>query len=199
PPAGTPPSPSACAAPSTRPRCAPPSTRSPPARTCCGTGSSRAPASSTRPVRCRCTTTSRTSRRGTSTRPSGCGGPARTGAAPAAVLLAALGVVLARLAGQADLLVGTPMVGPRSPAFEPLLGGLVDIAPLRLRPDPASTFANQVRQVRDELLEALAHPTVGPVPATQVLFEVVDAEAPALELPGVTAEPVPLPVPTPVD
>ena len=130
----------------------------------------------------------------------GIAGLARSfGATPAAVLLAALGVVLARLAGQADLLVGTPMVGPRSPAFEPLLGGLVDIAPLRLRPDPASTFANQVRQVRDELLEALAHPTVGPVPATQVLFEVVDAEAPALELPGVTAEPVPLPVPTPVD
>jgi mycobactin peptide synthetase MbtE len=130
----------------------------------------------------------------------GIAGLARSfGATPAAVLLAALGVVLARLAGQSDLLVGTPMVGPRSPAFEPLLGGLVDIAPLRLRPAPESTFASLIRQVRDELLEALAHPTVGPVPATRVLFEAVDAEAPALDLPGLSAEPVPMPVPTPVD
>jgi len=130
----------------------------------------------------------------------GIGGLARGfGATPAAVLLAALGVVLARLSGQRDFAVGTPMVGPRSPAFEPLLGALAEIAPLRLRPDPELPFGGLVLQVRDELLEALAHPAVGPAAATQVLFETVDAEPPALDLPGLAAVPVPVPIPTPVE
>src|SRR6266702_2634916 len=95
---------------------------------------------------------------------------------PAAVLLAALGVVLARLTGQADFVIGSPTVGARSPASEPLIGSLAEIAPLRLRPDPATSFASHVRQARDELLEALAHPTVGPAVSdalVQVLFETV--------------------------
>jgi mycobactin peptide synthetase MbtE len=130
-------------------------------------------------------------------------------ATPAAVLLAALGIVLARLAGQADFVVGTPMAGPRSPAFEPLLGGLAGITALRLRPDLASSFASQVQRARDELLEALAHATVELAEVTgalrvpgrlvQVLFETVDVEPPALALAGLTAQPVPVPTPTPVE
>jgi len=124
------------------------------------------------------------------------------GATPAAVLLAALGVVLARLTGQADFVIGSPTVGARSPASERLIGSLAEIAPLRLHPDPATSFASHVRQARDELLEALTNPAVGLAGSdalVQVLFETVDAEAPALELAGLAAQPVPLPTPTPVE
>src|SRR5207248_143574 len=92
----------------------------------------------------------------------GVGALARSlGATPAAVVLAALGTVLARLTGQADFVVGTPLAGRRPPGFEPLVGSLCDIAPLRLRPDLATSFAVAVRRTRDELLDALAHAGAG--------------------------------------
>src|SRR5205814_10559800 len=81
----------------------------------------------------------------------GVGGLARSlGATPAAVVLAALATVLGRLTGQADFVVGTPLAGRRPPGFEPLVGSLCDIAPLRLRPDLATSFAVAVRRTRDE-------------------------------------------------
>jgi hypothetical protein len=139
----------------------------------------------------------------------GIGGLARSlGAPPAAVLLAALAAVLGRLTGQADFVVGTPLAGRRPPGFEPLVGSLCDIAPLRLRPDAATSFAVQVRRTRDELLDGLAHAGAGlgqvvgtlrPAPLVQVLFELAEAGPPALELAGLTTEAVPVPAPTPVD
>jgi mycobactin peptide synthetase MbtE len=139
----------------------------------------------------------------------GVGALARSlGATPAAVVLAALGTVLARLTGQADFVVGTPLAGRRPPGFEPLVGSLCDIAPLRLRPDPATGFGVAVRRTRDELLDALAHAGAGlgqvvsalrPAPPVQVLFELVEEPPPALDLAGLTTGPVPVPAPTPVD
>ena len=139
----------------------------------------------------------------------GIGGLARSlGATPAAVLLAALAAVLGRLTGQADFVVGTPLAGRRPAGFEPLVGSLCDIAPLRVRPETATGFAVQVRRIRDELLDAVAHTgaalgqvvgTLRPAPPVQVLFELVETAPPALELTGLTTEPVPVPAPTPVD
>jgi len=139
----------------------------------------------------------------------GVGGLTRSlGTPPATVVLAALATVLGRLTGQADFVVGTPLAGRRPPGFEPLVGSLCDIAPLRLRPDAATGFAVQVRRTRDELLDALAHAGAGlgqvvgmlrPTPLVQVLFEMAEAGPPALALAGLSTEPVPVPAPTPVD
>jgi hypothetical protein len=142
----------------------------------------------------------------------GVGGLARSlGAPPAAVVLAALSLVLGRLTGRGDFVVGTPLAGRRPPGFEPLVGSLCDIAPLRLRPDAATSFAVHVRRTRDELLDALAHAGAGLAEVVgtlrlgrrrtlvQVLFEMAEAAPPPLALAGLTTEAVPVAAPTPVD
>ncbi len=131
------------------------------------------------------------------------------GAPSSAVVLAAVGIVLGRLSGQADLLVGTPLAARRPAGFEPLVGSLCDIAPIRLRPERAASFAAQVRQARSAVRGARAHLAAGMAqiaaavraPATgglvQVLFEM--AEIPSLALAGLSAEPVPVAAPAPVE
>ncbi len=132
------------------------------------------------------------------------------GATPSAVLLAAFALVLGHYTGRTDLVVGSPMVDRRHADFEAMVGFFIDIAPLRLRPDPAASFARHVHQARDELLAALAHPeapldrivaglglggdTVR-TPLVQVLFNMFNFAAPALELPGLASEPVPVAFP----
>ncbi|MFD4856346.1 amino acid adenylation domain-containing protein [Streptomyces atratus] len=132
------------------------------------------------------------------------------GATPSAVLLAVLGQLAGRLAGRDDLVIGTPAVDRRHPAFLDLVGFFIEVVPLRLRPAAGRSFRAQVRDTRDELLDALAHPEA-PVerlvealrlprdasrqPLVQVLFNAYNFPQPQLELPGldVTAEPVPVP------
>lgn len=132
------------------------------------------------------------------------------GATPSAVLLAVLGQLAGRLAGRDDLVVGTPAVDRRHPAFLDLVGFFIEVVPLRLRPAGDRSFRDEVRGTRDELLDALAHPEA-PVerlvealrlprdasrqPLVQVLFNAYNFPQPQLELPGldVTAEPVPVP------
>jgi amino acid adenylation domain-containing protein len=132
------------------------------------------------------------------------------GATPPAVLLAALGIVAARLTGQTDLVVGSPMVDRRHADFEPMVGFCIEIAPLRLRPEGRAGFAEHVRRARDELLAALAHPAapldrivrefglggqVSRGPLVQVLFNMFNFAAPRLDLAGLASEPVPVEVP----
>src|SRR6266545_389811 len=125
-----------------------------------------------------------------------------------AVLLAALGVVLARLSGHGEVGLGTPLDGPRPPAFARLIGSCVEVAALRLRPDAGTSFIDQVRRARDELSVASAPAGLGEVATAgvarlaamprpgragspvQVLFEPVTA-GPALDLAGLTSRPVP--------
>lgn len=132
------------------------------------------------------------------------------GATPSAVLLAVLGQLAGRLAGRDDLVIGTPAVDRRHPAFLDLVGFFIEVVPLRLRPAADLSFRAQVRATRDELLDALAHPEA-PVerlvealrlprdasrqPLVQVLFNAYNFPQPRLALPGldVTAEPVPVP------
>ncbi|WP_326696603.1 amino acid adenylation domain-containing protein [Streptomyces sp. NBC_01754] len=132
------------------------------------------------------------------------------GATPSAVLLAVLGQLAGRLSGREDLVIGTPAVDRRHPAFLDLVGFFIEVVPLRLRPAADRSFRAQVRDTREELLDALAHPEA-PVerlvealrlprdasrqPLVQVLFNAYNFPQPRLELPGldVTAEPVPVP------
>ncbi|HEU4421681.1 MAG TPA: amino acid adenylation domain-containing protein [Pilimelia sp.] len=132
------------------------------------------------------------------------------GATPSAVLLAALGVVVARLTGQPDMVIGSPMVDRRDADFEEMVGFFIEIAPLRLRPDATASFAAHVRQARDELLAALAHPEaplerivrelglggqVARSPLVQVLFNMFNFAEPRLDLAGLACDPVLVRVP----
>jgi hypothetical protein len=132
------------------------------------------------------------------------------GATPSAILLAALSVVLGRLTGRPDLVIGSPMVDRREADFEEMVGFFIEIAPLRLRPNENLSFAEHVLATRDELLAALAHPEA-PLeaivhalglggrldrgPLVQVLFNMFNFAEPRLELPGLTSEPVPVAAP----
>ncbi|MEV0315074.1 amino acid adenylation domain-containing protein [Nonomuraea fuscirosea] len=131
---------------------------------------------------------------------------ARLGGTPYAVMLAAFGQVLRRLTGQHDLIVGAPVADRRDPSFHPLTGCLVQVLPVRLRVEDTGSFEAHVTRCQETLSGALAHLDVhlerlvdrlGPGrdlsrnPLVQVLFNMYDFTEPRLDLPGVTAVPLP--------
>ncbi|MEU6998278.1 amino acid adenylation domain-containing protein [Nonomuraea sp. NPDC046570] len=131
---------------------------------------------------------------------------ARIGATPYSVMLAAFAQVLSRLTGAADLVVGTPVADRRHPAFEPLLGCLVQVLPVRLAAADERPFIEHVTRCRDALADALAHLDVrlervverlgagrdlSRNPLIQVLFNMYDFTEPRLDLPGLQARPLP--------
>ncbi len=132
------------------------------------------------------------------------------GATPAAAVLAAFALVLARRTGHPDLVIGTPTVDRRAADFERMVGFFIEIAPLRLRQAPEAGFAEHVRAAWEELLAALAHPEA-PVerivggfglgglldrsPLVQVLFNMYTFDEPKLDLAGLGSEPVPVAAP----
>ena len=126
----------------------------------------------------------------------------RLGATLFVTLLAAFSVLLGRLSGAADVVVGTPVAGRDHPELESLAGFFVNMLPLRadLAGDP--TFAALVARVREVVLDALQEPDV-PIellvdglrvdrdpsrsPVFQVIFNMYSFETPRLELAGVEA------------
>ena len=98
----------------------------------------------------------------------------------------------------------------RLAGFADLVGFCVDILPLRLRPDPARSFAAQVHDCLAEFLAVSAHPGAplerivravraerdpSRQPLVQVLFNMFNFAEPRLALPGLRSEPVPVPAP----
>jgi non-ribosomal peptide synthetase component F len=83
----------------------------------------------------------------------------RRGATPFMVLLAAYVALIARLSGQADVVVGVPVAGRDLPELAPLIGMFVNPFVLRVAvPDPvASSFADLLGSVRAAVLEAWDH------------------------------------------
>jgi amino acid adenylation domain-containing protein len=79
-------------------------------------------------------------------------------ATPYMVLLSAFAALLWRQSGQTDLVIGTPVRGRPSVDLEKVMGFFVNALPLRIRPDPAQSFASLVQQVRNVVLSAFAVP-----------------------------------------
>jgi pristinamycin I synthase-3/4 len=128
------------------------------------------------------------------------------GATPFMVLLAAFLAVLARHAGQEDLVVGSPIANRNRPEIEGLIGFFVNMLVLRvdLAGDPA--FAALVERVREVTLGAYAHQDLpferlvdelrperdlGRHPFFQVSFQLLPAGGARLELPGLEVAPFP--------
>jgi non-ribosomal peptide synthetase component F len=81
----------------------------------------------------------------------------RSGATPFMVLLAAFTVTLARITGQDDIAVGTPVAGRHHPDAEQLVGYFANTLVLRNELDLGKPFAAAVAAVRDTCLDAFSH------------------------------------------
>jgi amino acid adenylation domain-containing protein len=73
------------------------------------------------------------------------------------VLLAAFSLVLHRLSGADDLVVGAPVAGRARPEVEGLIGFFVNTMALRVDASGDPSFRELVRRVRETTLEAYAH------------------------------------------
>ncbi|MEV5431729.1 amino acid adenylation domain-containing protein [Streptomyces sp. NPDC052701] len=80
-----------------------------------------------------------------------------TGSTPFMVLLAAFQAVLARVSGQDDIVVGTPVANRRYKEFHDLVGFFVNSVALRARPRGELTFEDFLAEVRTVCLDAYEH------------------------------------------
>ncbi|WP_327044223.1 condensation domain-containing protein [Microbispora sp. NBC_01189] len=78
-------------------------------------------------------------------------------ATPFMVLLAAFAVTLARVTGQPDVAVGTPVAGRHHPDAEDVIGFFANPLVLRTRLPEGAGFGDAVRAVRDTCVEAFSH------------------------------------------
>ncbi|HET8774746.1 MAG TPA: amino acid adenylation domain-containing protein, partial [Thermoanaerobaculia bacterium] len=72
-------------------------------------------------------------------------------------LLAGWGLLLSRLSGQDDVVIGTPVANRQRREVENLIGFFVNTLALRLRFDEQPTVASLLRQVKETTLAAFAH------------------------------------------
>ncbi|WP_204012896.1 non-ribosomal peptide synthetase, partial [Virgisporangium aurantiacum] len=84
----------------------------------------------------------------------------RAGVTPFIALLAAFQVVLSRLSGQTDVVVGTPVAGRTQADLEPLIGFFVNTLALRSDLSRNPTFLELLLRVRATALAAFAHQDV---------------------------------------
>jgi amino acid adenylation domain-containing protein len=75
-------------------------------------------------------------------------------------LLAAYGLLLGRLSGQRDVVIGSPVAGRRHAETEPLVGFFVNTLPMRVRLTGNPTFVELLGRVREMALGAYAHQDV---------------------------------------
>jgi len=82
---------------------------------------------------------------------------AAQGASLYATLLAAFAVLLHRVAGQDDVVIGIPTAGQAAEGLDTLVGHAVNVLPLRARVDDTASFADVLGTVRNDLLDAFEH------------------------------------------
>ena len=75
-------------------------------------------------------------------------------------LLAVYALLLSRLSGQRELMIGTPVRGRDSAQLENVMGFFVNALPLRLNIEPGQSFVELVAQVRAVVLDAFSAPDV---------------------------------------
>ncbi|MEA1671916.1 non-ribosomal peptide synthetase [Nitrospirillum sp. BR 11163] len=130
------------------------------------------------------------------------------GHTPFTALLAAYALLLARLAGQDDVIVGIPAAGRRQREAEGLIGCFVNTLPVRVRLEDRAGFSALVTQVAGAVAAALDHqdlpleditalaPARDSQPLVQVMFDHAPAPLGALAMDGLAVEILPLPVRT---
>ncbi|WP_344716286.1 amino acid adenylation domain-containing protein [Gordonia defluvii] len=124
---------------------------------------------------------------------------------------AALAVLLRKVSGQHDVVVGTPYVGRGTEVLDHVVGMFVNTVALRTPVVPTDTFADLLGQVRRRDLADLAHTdvafeeivtslgrgsTAGYNPIFQVMFAFQNLAFPTVELAGLRVEPEAVPTTT---
>ena len=97
-------------------------------------------------------------------------------ATPFMVLLAAFELVLGRLCGQNEFVLGTPIAGRLRPEVEDLIGMFVNTLPLRADLGGDPTFRELVHRVRTGMVETYAHQEF---PFERIVAEVVPSRDPS--------------------
>ncbi|MFO0583497.1 MAG: amino acid adenylation domain-containing protein [Anaeromyxobacter sp.] len=127
------------------------------------------------------------------------------GATTFMVVLGAFQVLLARITGQHDVVLGVPVAQRTALASERVIGSLVNTLPLRGRVDLDATFAAHLAGVREATLEAYAHQALpferlvvelgverrpGRSPLFSVMFDHQNSPMPARGVEGLTLRPI---------
>ncbi|WP_250523644.1 MULTISPECIES: non-ribosomal peptide synthase/polyketide synthase, partial [unclassified Caballeronia] len=130
----------------------------------------------------------------------------REGATPFMLLLAVFQTLLARLSGQTDIAVGSPIANRTHAQVEPLIGLFINTLVMRADLSGSPSLRTLLRQVRDTTLAAYAHQdlpfeklveALAPARDTsrtalfQAMFVLQNAPAEPLALPGLTLELLP--------
>jgi len=132
----------------------------------------------------------------------------RHGATLFMTLLAGWSLLLARMSGQRDVVVGTSVANRPHAELEPLIGFFVNTLALRVQVDETTSVADLIAQVRATTLAAYAHQdlpfeqvvealqpprTLAHSPLFQTMLALNNTPAGALTLPGLTLAPVTTP------
>ncbi len=139
----------------------------------------------------------------------------RHGATPFMTLLAAFQVLLSRLSGQDDIVVGTPIANRQRVELENIIGFFVNTLVLRADLSAKPCFRDFVTQVKSNALDAYSHQDLpfdklveelnperdlSRHPLFQVMFVLQNTPAHPLLLDGLTTSPFPVPTnSTPLD
>lgn len=122
------------------------------------------------------------------------------------VLLAIFNILAARLSGQEDVVVGTPVMGRRREALQRIIGMFVNTLPLRNYPKKELTFKEFLKDVKErtlsafdnqdypfeELVETLGiEANAGRNPLFDIMFGFQNQGIPQLRIPGLTLTPYP--------
>ncbi|MEV6508467.1 amino acid adenylation domain-containing protein [Streptomyces sp. NPDC051642] len=129
------------------------------------------------------------------------------GATPFVAVLASWAILLSRLSGQEDIVVGSPFANRRGPGAAGLIGFLVNSLPLRIDLSGSVTASEALTRTRAVVRAALAHQDlpferivelVNPprsasrTPLFQTMLAWVPERRDLLHLPGVEAQPLPI-------
>src|SRR6185437_12779538 len=131
----------------------------------------------------------------------------RHGTTPFMTLLAGWSILLARLSGQSDLVIGTPVANRQRTEIESAIGFFINTLALRIRLDGDPTVAQLLERVKTSTLAAYAHQdvpfeqvvealqpvrTLSHSPLFQVLLTLNNTpESGSLTLPGLELTPLP--------
>ncbi len=120
------------------------------------------------------------------------------------VVLSLFNVLLSKLSGSDDIVLGSPIAGRRHSDLEPLIGMFVGTLALRNYPAPSKSLTEFIRQVKDSTLAAfdnqdyqfedlvekvVSNRDTGRNPLFDIMFAIQNIDLPAVRMPGLKLEP----------